>query len=167
MLFRSSAIFRKIAEACANLNFQLIITLGSKGNPNCYVDLPGSPIVVNYAPQHAVLQRTAITICHAGHNTVLDSLDCGVPVIAIPVQTADTGIATRLQYSGAGEWIKLNRLTSERLSAAMQRIISEPSYKRRAQAMGASIKRAGGECRAADLIEQTLTLPDVGLKKAS
>jgi MGT family glycosyltransferase len=157
-VYDSESIFRKVAEACANLDLQLIVTLGSKGDASRYNDLPGSPIVVNYAPQRAVLQRTALTICHAGHNTVLDSLECGVPVIAIPVQTGDTGTAARLRHSGAGEWIKLNRLTAERLGDAIGRIISDPSYKQRAQVMGASIKRAGGEHRAADLIEKKLAL---------
>ena len=157
-VYDNQMIFQKIAEACANLGLQLVITLGSKGNITSYADLPGSPIIVNYAPQHAVLERTAITICHSGHNTVLDSLAYGVPVVAIPVQTADTGVAARLRHSGAGEWIKLSRLTSARLRTVLSRVLSDRTYKQRAQAMGESLERAGGERRAADLIEQKMGL---------
>jgi len=35
---------------------------------------PGSPLVVEYAPQLELLAKARLTITHAGLNTVLDSL---------------------------------------------------------------------------------------------
>lgn len=149
-------VFRMLAEACEKLNVQLVITLGGKLPGDRYNDFPGSPIVVAYAPQLELLKRAAVTICHAGNNTVLESLASGVPVIAVPLNTDQYGVAARLQHSGAGERIELNKLSVKRFVESLDRILSQPSYKQRAQALSASLKQAGGEVRAADLIEQKL-----------
>jgi len=45
----------------------------------------GQPLVVDYVPQRALLRRAMLTINCAGLNTTLDSLTCGVPLVAIPV----------------------------------------------------------------------------------
>ena len=55
-------LFRLLAEACAGLGAQLVITLGGKGSLAGYTDLPGQPVVVDYAPQLAILQRAAATV---------------------------------------------------------------------------------------------------------
>jgi MGT family glycosyltransferase len=149
-------VFRFLAEACADLNVQLVITLGNQGNPADYAELPGKPIVVSYAPQFALIERSSVTVCHSGHNTVLDSLACGVPVVAVPLQTDNYGVAARLKYSGTGEWLPLTQLSARHLREAIDRMLSIPSYKERAKVMAASFRKAGGERRAADLIEQKL-----------
>ena len=146
-----------MAEACAALNLQLVITLGHNSAFEKYANLPGQPIVVSYAPQFELLQRAALTICHGGHNTVLDSLDCGVPVIAIPLISDNHGVAVRLQRSGAGERILLKEFNSERLRGTIQRMLAEARYKESARAVHASLKNAGGITRAVDLIEAAVS----------
>ena len=42
--------FRMIAEACAGLDLQLVISLGGGQDPALLGDLPGDPVVVGYAP---------------------------------------------------------------------------------------------------------------------
>jgi zeaxanthin glucosyltransferase len=149
-------VFRLLAEACAGLDAQLVITLGGQGDEAAYADLPGRPVVVKYAPQFAVLERAAVTVCHAGNNTVLESLSCGVPVVAVALNGDQYGVAARLHHSGAGERIDAKKLSAPELRAAIGRLLSDPSYKSRAAVIKASLARAGGERRAADLVEQTL-----------
>lgn len=155
----SEGVYRMLAEACAELNAQLVLTLGGRGDPAQYSDLPGSPILVRYAPQLEVLQRASVTVCHGGNNTVLESLASGVPVIAIPHNTDQYGVAARVEHSGAGAAIPFKELRTSRLREAIRRLLTEPSYKERTQSICASIARAGGEARAADLIEQRLGQP--------
>ncbi len=149
-------IFHMLAEACAGLDVQLAITLGGKGDIAAYAGLPGKPIVVNYAPQRAVLERAALTVCHSGNNTVLESLASGVPVVAVALNGDQYGVAARLERSGAGKRMELDRLNAERLCEVVRQVLREPSYAERARALSVSVERAGGERRAADLIEQKL-----------
>jgi hypothetical protein len=53
--------------------------------------LPGSPLVVEYAPQLELLAKARLTITHGGLNTVLDSLSHGVPLVAIPITYEQPG----------------------------------------------------------------------------
>ena len=142
--------------ACEKLGAPLVISLGGNGDPVKYEDLPGRPILVRYAPQLRVLARTSVTVCHGGNNTVLESLACGVPVIAIPQGTDQYGVAARLVYAGAGERIQVNQVSADRLHECLHRILSRSSYKGAAESIRASLEAAGGETRAADLIEREL-----------
>jgi zeaxanthin glucosyltransferase len=95
-------VFIRIAEACAHLDAQLVIALGGGGSPEALPTLPGDPQVVGFAQQLELLQRAALTITHAGLNTVLESLRCGVPVVAIPIANDQPGVAARVAWSGCG-----------------------------------------------------------------
>src|SRR5262249_35544728 len=51
--------FRIIAEACAGLDLQLVISLGGGQDPALLGNLPGDPVVVGYAPQLELVRRSA------------------------------------------------------------------------------------------------------------
>jgi zeaxanthin glucosyltransferase len=151
---RLSEVFEKIAQACVGLDAQLVIALGGGSSPESLPELPGSPLVVGYAPQLELLQRATLTITHAGMNTVLESLSNGVPMVAIPIANDQPGVAARIAWTGSGEVITLAKLSSSRLQAAVQRVLTEQSYKQNAVRLQAAIRRAGGVSRAADIVEQ-------------
>jgi zeaxanthin glucosyltransferase len=151
----SKGVLRLIAEACSTLHVQLVLSLGGNGDIGSYADLPGAPIVMPFAPQLALLERAAIGI-FPGTNSVLESLVHGVPAIVLPMYADQFGLSARLERSGAGGRITPERLTADSLRELLRRILSDSSFTERAKAIGASIERAGGERRAADLIEETL-----------
>ena len=82
-------IFHQIAEACMDLDAQLIISLGGLGQVEEFQNLPGDPLVVEYAPQLELLAKARLTITHAGPSTLLESLSYGVPVVSIPIATTN------------------------------------------------------------------------------
>ena len=97
----SEAIFRTIAEACAGLDSQLLISLGGGLDPARLGKLAGNPLVVSFAPQLEILKRAALVITHAGLNTVLESLCEGVPLVAVPLANDQPGVAARVKARGA------------------------------------------------------------------
>ena len=155
---RVAATFRLIAEACAGTDSQLVITTGNGVAPAELADLPGGPVVVSYAPQLDLLKRAALAVTHAGLNTALDSLSCGLPMVAVPVTNEQPGIAARIVWTGAGEAIPLKRLTARRLRAAIIQVRDRPSYRASAERVRESIRAGGGAPRAAELIETALGL---------
>ena len=152
---RRENTFRLIADACADLDVQLIISTG-RGSSVSPAELPGQPILVDYAPQLDVLQRAALCITHGGMNTVMDSLSCGVPMVAIPVTNDQPAIAARVQHSGTGEVIQPRHLTPRRLRAAVEHVLAASAYRERARELQRSIQRAGGVDRAADIVEMSV-----------
>ena len=97
--------FRMIAEACAGLDLQLVISLGGGQDPALLADLPGDPVVVGYVPQLDLIRRSALTISHGGLNTALESLAQGVPMVVMPVAYDQPGVGARVQWSGVGRSI--------------------------------------------------------------
>jgi zeaxanthin glucosyltransferase len=147
-------LFRTFAEACRGLDVQLVISHGGGLTADEAKGLPGDPLVVSYAPQLDLLARAALTITHAGLNTVLDSMANGVPVVAVPITYEQPAIARRVEWAGGGRAIPLNRLTAERLRDAATAVLEEPSYRAAASRLAEATRKAGGTRRAADVIEE-------------
>lgn len=147
--------FEIIAEACAGLDLQLIISTGrgSRMEPG---RLRGGPIVVEYAPQLKILERASLCITHAGLNTVLESLAAGVPMVAIPITNDQPAVAARLQRTGAGEVVPLSRLSVPKLRLAVETVLAKPCYRRRAVEQQQCIRNAGGVARAAAIVQEAV-----------
>jgi MGT family glycosyltransferase len=154
----SVEIFRTIAEACAGLDLQLVLSLGGGLDPTHLGTLAGDPIVVSYAPQLQLLKRAAAVITHAGLNTVLESLAEGVPLVAVPIGNDQPGVAARVAAHGAGIVISRRKLNVTRLRSATRSVLTNPQYAAAAHRLQAAIEQIEGLETAADIIEDTLKI---------
>lgn len=154
-------VFRKILAACAGLNAQLVLALGAWHNAKQPVreqlgEVPGDPILVDFAPQLALLDRAAVLITHAGVNTVLEALTRGVPMVALPRSADQPGMAARIKHAGAGLLGSFARSTAAEIRQMVEQVLANPGFRERSAQMGRSLVAAGGVERAADLAEQAL-----------
>ena len=154
---RQNYIFRTIAEACADLNVQLVISLGGGLDPEALPNLPGNPLVVKYAPQLELLQKASLNITHAGLNTTLESLSYGVPMIAIPITDDQPGVAARIAWTKVGELILPSRLNVNNLRETIKKILREQFYKQNAVHLQEAIRHTEGVNHAVDLIMQAVS----------
>jgi MGT family glycosyltransferase len=144
-------IFECIAKSCMSLDVQLVISLG---NPQAQpIDLPGSPIVEPFAHHQKLIERSKVVVTHAGMNTVLTALGCGVPLVAIPITNEQPGIASRLARTKAGKMLQLSKLNEITLRTAISEVLSDSSYRIKAQQLQKTIQASGGVDRVADIIE--------------
>jgi zeaxanthin glucosyltransferase len=163
---RLGPVFHAIAQACAGLDVQLVISLGGGLRSEDLGSLAGNPIVVNYAPQVDLVQRADLAISHGGLNTVLEALSYGVPQVVIPVTNDQPGVGSRVQWSGAGEAIPVHRLTKEKLFRAVKDVLENPRYRKAARCLQAAIAKGNGLERASDIVEQTLSRAGLSHTKA-
>lgn len=154
---RLIGVFQQIAEACMGLDAQLVISLGGSAKPESLPELVGSPLVVEYAPQLDLLQKAALTITHGGMNTTLECLNNRVPMVAIPIANDQPGIAARVSWAGCGEAVPLKSVNVDRLRTAIQKVLTEDSYKQNAVRLQEAIRHAGGVSRAIDIVEQAVS----------
>ncbi|MBW4499707.1 MAG: glycosyltransferase [Scytonema hyalinum WJT4-NPBG1] len=154
---RLQYIFRDIAQACEGLDAQLVMSLGGALEPEALSNLPGKPLIVKYAPQLDLLQKVSLMITHAGMNTTLECLSNGVPMVAIPIANDQPGVAARIAWAGAGEVVSLKKLSVPKLREAIQRVLTQESYKQNALRLQEAIRRAGGVSRAADIVERAVS----------
>ncbi len=148
-------IFARMAEACAPLDVQMVIAHNGGLSETDIAALPGKPVAVPFAPQRDVLKRAALTLTHAGLNTVLDSLAAAVPIIAMPITYEQPAIAARLEASRTGLSITSARLTAVSIRESILRILRDASYRDRARRAAEEICQAGGVGRATSVIEGT------------
>lgn len=153
---RLIGVFETIAEACEKLDAQLVISLGGGISPESVPKFPGSPLVVGNAPQLELLQKASLTITHAGLNTALESISHGVPMVAIPIANDQPGVAARIVWTGCGEMIKHSSLNVPKLRSAIERVLTQESYRNNAVRLQTANQQAGGVVRASDIIEQVM-----------
>jgi MGT family glycosyltransferase len=151
-------VFRTIAEACAGLPLQLVLSLGGGMEAEQLGTLAGDPLVVRFAPQLELIKRAHIVITHAGINTALETLHEGVPMVMIPLGNDQPGVAARVAARGAGIVVPRKKLSADRLRRAVQLVLDEPSHRERAQELGRKMREIDGPAMAAEIIERALEL---------
>jgi zeaxanthin glucosyltransferase len=156
----SPAAFRMIAEAAADLDVQLVISLGGGAlQPKDLGALPGDPLVVHYAPQRTLLARADVTVNCGGLNTTLDSLWCGVPMVAMPVAEDQPGVSARIDRSAVGIVEPFETITVARLRDAMVSVLTQPQYRDAARRVQSALVQINGTEQAVDLIERLVASP--------
>lgn len=157
-------VFETIAAACVGLDVQLVISLGNGMSPEAMSTLPGTPLVVRYAPQLELLKRAALTITHAGLNTALESLTYGVPMVAIPIANDQPGVAARIVWSGTGEMMPVSGLTVDGLRSMINQVLTQYLYKVQASRLQLAIQNSGGVHQAANVIESAIATEEPVLR---
>lgn len=127
------SLYLAIAKACDGLDVQLVMSLGRKGASlpsNAF--LPSNAVVVDFAPQLQLLQRASLVLTHAGLNTALETLACGLPVVILPLANDQPGIAARLVNLGVGKVVLPSHATEKVLKEAISQVLEDESYQRAA-----------------------------------
>ena len=130
--------------------------LGGGAEPSDLGTLPGSPIVVRFAPQLDLLARARLVITHCGVNTFLESLMNGVPIVGIPIANDQPAEAARVKWAGVGEILPFRNATAARLRPLIEKVLTEDRYRQRALEVGRVMAGIPALGAAASVIEQAL-----------
>ena len=149
-------IYHRIASACAGLDLQLVITLGGRRNIESFADLPGNPLVVENAPQLDLLKRASFVITHAGPNTVLETLQFGLPMLALPVALDQPAVAARLEMLGVAEVLPPQHCSAAEIREALLKLMTENRYQVASMKIQAQLQSLKGAVQAAFIIEEAL-----------
>ncbi|MFD7659514.1 glycosyltransferase [Actinosynnema sp. NPDC059797] len=128
---------------------------------------PPEVLVLPHVPQLELLARCAAVVCHAGHNTVCESLWHGVPLVLAPIRDDQPLVADQVVAAGAGVRVRFGRVSAERLGDALDAVLDPASgHRAAAEVISRSFRAAGGATAAADHLEQ-LTAGAAGLTAAA
>lgn len=114
--------------------------------------IPDNVIVRPFVPQLSLLPHMSAVVCHAGHNTVAETLWAGLPLVVLPIKDDQPVVAQQVADAGAGLRLKFGRVRPEELRDAVRRVLGEPSFREAARRIQRSFREAGGAARAADLL---------------
>lgn len=102
--------------------------------------------------QAPLLAAAAVVVCTGGHGLVAKALVRGVPLVVVPGPGDQRENAARVVRLGAGLAIPPSKLTPARLSAAVTRVIGDPSYAAAARRLARTADGLGPD-RAVALVE--------------
>jgi UDP:flavonoid glycosyltransferase YjiC (YdhE family) len=116
--------------------------------------VPPNVLVRPRVPQLPLLKRVDAVLCHAGHNTVCETLWHGLPLVVAPIRDDQPIVAAQVVAAGAGVRLRFGRADAARIATAVEEVLTEASYRRAAERLSASFHAAGGGPAAAGHLEQ-------------
>ena len=110
-------------------------------------------IVLPSVPQLDLLGSVDAVICHAGHNTVCEALNHGIPLVVAPIRDDQPIVAAEVEGTGAGVQLRFGLAEARHIGAALDAILDDPSYRDAAKRIQAAFHAAGGADAAAAQLE--------------
>jgi N-glycosyltransferase len=161
-------IWRTLLEAAANLDADVLLTIGPDTSDAIFDSTPENVVVKRFVPQSLVLPRAAAVVCHAGFNTLIGAFRAGVPSVCLPLNADQPLNAAACAAAGAG--INLARsardsrgpiidpvaLTSKEVQQAVETVLHDDGFSAAAQALGQEIRNMPSAESAAMAIESRL-----------
>ncbi len=146
-------LYSSWVRAMADSPWQVILSLGHQVNPKDLGPLPEHIRAYPAVDQIAVLEKADVFVTHCGMNSVSEGLYHGVPLAMLPQTKEQQGVAGRVLELGAG--ILLSR--EDELPAAIDKLLSSPSFRTAAQKIRRSFLESPGVKGAADKVEEALS----------
>ncbi len=152
----AAGIYRTAVNALGRLDARVLLTVGPSFDAGLLDPLPANVHVEAWLDQDLVLAHARAVLCHGGSGTVLGALAAGVPVVAVPSFADQFENARRLAAAGAGLEVRnpvggpgggrrpVGAAQVAELSAAVARVLDEPSFAERAAAVSAEMAAAPG-----------------------
>jgi len=141
-------------DVFGNSKYQCIITTGGKASFKQY---PSNFFVSDYAPGDKIMQISSVVVCHGGHGTIYQAMTFGVPMIGIPVIHDQEFNMQRVEDLGIGIQLSERRFKPKHLQQAVERVLSDHSYKMNVRKYQVILKNYHGASSAAKIIASAAT----------
>lgn len=133
-------LIRTALRALAAHPVRVLLTLSEMHPSEEIGSVPPNARIERFVSHAAVLTRCCLLVSHAGHGIVTKALYYGVPMVLVPWDRDQPGVAARAAALGAAEVIKRHDLTELRLSAAIDRVLGNPLYRENAGKMASRLQ---------------------------
>lgn len=140
--------FGVAAEALAGEALQAVFV----APPNLVGKAPNI-LVRERVPQLGLLPHLDAVVCHAGHNTVCETLAHGLPLVLAPIRDDQPVVADQVVQAGAGVRVRFGRALPANIRKAVHTVLDEPSFRTAAGDIRLSFEAAGGALAAAIRLE--------------
>jgi len=155
-VFLAEDFYVDAVRAAQRLGRRAILLVGRDLVQRLPDPLPEGVAVFPYAPYSLLLPRGAATVHQGGAGTTGQALRAGRPMVVVPFAHDQPDHAARIARRGIGVTIPRARCDADTMTAALSRILGEPSFAARAAEAGAIVRAEHGAERAAEALERLL-----------
>ncbi len=129
----------RAVEAVRDLPLDLIVTTGPGLDPGTLGPQPRNVLVAEFIPQTQVLERASLLVSQCGAGTMLGALCHGLPQVCLPLGADQPWNAAAVARAGAAVVVPPEDLSRESIRAAVDKILTDPSYAEAARRIQAEI----------------------------
>lgn len=159
-------LVRTALGALAGHPVRALLTLSDRHSREEIGAVPANARVERFVSHAAVLTWSRLVVSHAGHGIVSKALYYGVPMVLVPWDRDQPGVAARAAALGAAEIIARSELTERRLSAAIDKVLGDPRYRENAARMASHLQARDFIATARARIEKLLEANDSSMISA-
>ena len=92
-------------------------------------NIPENATIAGFVPHSAVLKKSSIVINHAGHGIVSKALRYGVPMVLLPWDRDQPGVAARASKLGVAKVVPRASANSQEVRRAVNTLFEDPRYR--------------------------------------
>jgi UDP:flavonoid glycosyltransferase YjiC (YdhE family) len=147
--------FEESAKAARNLNRRAVLLYGTGQEPPKIND--HRIAMFEYAPYSRVFPRAACVVHQGGVGTTGQVLRAGVPQLVMPYGHDQHDNAARCRRIGVAEIIGRDSYNPKTAAHALLELLSDPTYRSKAEAAKRVVDSEGGTQAACDSIESLMS----------
>ena len=115
--------------ALANRPVRMLLTQPDEDIRKELDTIPKNATIAGFVPHSPVLKRSSIVISHAGHGIVSKALRYGVPMVLLPWDRDQPGVAVRAEKLGVAQVVPRASATPEEVQRAVTAVIEDSQYR--------------------------------------
>jgi MGT family glycosyltransferase len=142
-------------EALRDEPVQVVAVTGGP-DPALLPPAPANARVARYVPFAALMPHVDVYVTNGGYGGLHFALSEGVPVLSVGATEDKPELAARVAWSGVGIGMRAQRAQPAKVRAAVRRLLGEPGFRRRSEAIAAEMAAYDGPARSADLLERVV-----------
>jgi UDP:flavonoid glycosyltransferase YjiC (YdhE family) len=150
----SGDLFERALAALRKLPGRVVVTLGRELDPRALGPQPANVLVRSYVPQTQILPHCRLVVSHAGSGSLLGALSHGLPMVLLPMGADQMLNGERARQLRFAEVLDPVRATPEAIELAVERVLSDPTYRRSAERIRREIRALPGPEHASALLER-------------
>jgi MGT family glycosyltransferase len=143
-------------EALAGGDAMVVVTTGGRDVGEIGVPMPPNVYAAEYIPHDVLLPKVDVMITNGGYGAVQRAVSTGVPLVVAGSTEDKPEVAARVAWSGAGINLATGTPTPSMIRAAVDEILGDGQYLRRARELEAAFARRDGIAEIAALVDEVV-----------
>ena len=138
-VFNDLSVFRVLLDALADVECNVIATVGPRSDPGELAPIPENAHVERYISQSLVLPLASVAVAHGGAGSTLAALAHGLPMLVVPQGADQFENAQQCVAIGVGKLLLPHELTAQAAREAVVSLLEEDQHRESARRIAQEI----------------------------